>query len=522
MIGIVLPLACFLIFLISFFHFFQIREDPTPWRSAFLLASLVWGALVVVIIEVLSLFHYLNFMGVLAMWALALAGGTGLLMFSCRRAHGLKLHLPVIPSLTPFLLFLCSAVVFIVTVTGVTALVSAPNNYDSMVTHLSRVMHWIQDGRVSHFSTMNLTQNFMTVWVPFAITHFQILSGSDRFANLIQWFSLMGGLFGVSLVAREFGAGARAQIFAALLFSTLPLAILQASSTQNDLAVSFWLIVMVLFLLRLKREFSGLNIFAFGLALGLAILSKPIAYFYAMPFVLWFVAVTVLQTRGKFWKAFIFVGVVVLSLNLGFYARNVASFGVPLPGDLGPGHDLRNTRVNAQTLTSNVIRNLALQLSTPIDVGNQSLLNAVRRFHDRLGWDVSDRATLQYWTEEFTIPGFIAHEDMSSNPLHFVLILLLFPVTVFYSFLRQRRVLIYQFSLISGFLLMCALVKWSPYNTRYFLPLMALFCAPLSVVLGGMSRAEQLNRPILLREIHEIFTIHSSRQTDRYHHIGFK
>ena len=72
-----------------------------------------------------------------------------------------------------------------------TALISPPNNWDSMTYHMSRVEYWIQNKGIHFFTTNNPRQNVLAPFSEFFILHFQILSGSDIFANLVQWISLI-------------------------------------------------------------------------------------------------------------------------------------------------------------------------------------------------------------------------------------------------------------------------------------------------------------------------------------------
>jgi hypothetical protein len=96
-----------------------------------------------------------------------------------------------------------------VAVIGVIAVVAPPNTWDGMSYHMARVAHWIQDQSVRHFSTSYLPQLYQMPWAEFAITHLQILSGSDIFANCVQWGGMAGSLIGVSwlagLLALQFG-----------------------------------------------------------------------------------------------------------------------------------------------------------------------------------------------------------------------------------------------------------------------------------------------------------------------------
>jgi hypothetical protein len=90
---------------------------------------------------------------------------------------------------------------------------------------------WLRS--VEHYPTSYVPQLYHPPGAEFAIMHFQIISGGDRFANLIQWLSMVGSAIAVSLIAKQLGANLRGQVFAAVFAATLPMGILQGSSTQT-------------------------------------------------------------------------------------------------------------------------------------------------------------------------------------------------------------------------------------------------------------------------------------------------
>src|SRR5207249_6489341 len=207
-------------------------------RECFLFIAILGGVSVTIITEILSAFSLITSGWLVVFWCVVLLG-TSSFVITLMKRHRL---IVLFPSLrlpfrsVPFL----SGLGFIVTLTAVTAFLSPPNNYDSMTYHMSRVVHWIQDRNVSFYPTHITRQLYMNPWVEFAIMHLQILSGGDRFANFVQWFSMIGSLIGVSLLAKQFGGDLHTQLLAAVFAGTIPMGILQSSSTQNDCAVSFW------------------------------------------------------------------------------------------------------------------------------------------------------------------------------------------------------------------------------------------------------------------------------------------
>ena len=150
--------------------------------------------------------------------------------------------------------------------------------------HMSRVMHWIQQGTVAHYPTHNLKQLYQNPGSEFAITQFQLLSGGDYFANSVQWGSMVMSLVGVSLIARQLGCDRRGQLLAVVLCATIPMGILQAASTQNDYVLSLWLVCFTYFsLLIVQAGVTRSTAIYIGASLGLVILSKGTGYIYAFP-----------------------------------------------------------------------------------------------------------------------------------------------------------------------------------------------------------------------------------------------
>jgi hypothetical protein len=60
--------------------------------------------------------------------------------------------------------------------------------------------------------------------------YIRICSGAAiRFVNMVEFFSFIGSLVGVSLIAKCLGAGLRGQIFAVIVCATIPEGVLEAS-----------------------------------------------------------------------------------------------------------------------------------------------------------------------------------------------------------------------------------------------------------------------------------------------------
>ena len=460
------------------------------WRGTFLLAALAWGLLVTAFTEGLSFFHILD-RGLLAiLWGASILTGALYLILSKRKLTRV-IAVPRLPKLSRFERTYVIGAILIVSVIGVCAWFAPPNTWDSMTYHLSRVVHWIQNNNVEHYTTHILRQLYLNPWAEFAILQFQILSGGDQFANLIQWFSMIGSAICVSLITRQFGAAMRGQIISAIIALTIPMGILQGSSTQNDYVAAFWLVCFVYFFIILKSDQKPVFALITGTALGLALLTKATAYLFALPFLLW-IAFSIIRSKSTHSiKLLSIIAGMALLINLGFYVRNYRLFG----NSIAPDPSITQEKVQNETLAplfilSNVVRNISLHLGTNPSL-SKMVEDGIYGLHNILGIDANDARTTWQGTE-FHVPPIVFQEDNAGNPFHILLVF--FGIAAFVSFREKDNDLTYYLvCLASGFVLFCLYLKWQPWNSRLHLPLFIL-CAPwLGYVLSKFSAQSIVN-----------------------------
>jgi hypothetical protein len=462
----------------------------THWQQGILSGAIVWGIAIVLITEGLGQWGDFSREAVALSWLgldLALAAGW---LYRTRRLPLRKL--PLLPQLyVPgefggIALLLLGLVVSIAVLTGITALVAPPNNWDSMTYHMSRVMHWLQNGRLDHYPTHYTPQLYHPPWAEIAIAHLQILSGGDRWANGIQWLSLVGSGIGVAAIARELGASARGQLFATAFACTLPMGLLQAATTQNDYTVCFWTVCLAQGVVKIHTDRLTVPlILKVSASLGLALLTKTSAYFFAIPFLIWLSVSTVCQRGWTSWQpALILIGS-VLAINAGHFFRNWEMFGSPITG--GPEELAIQYRMEHQsiaTLLSNLVRNAAFHLSTPFPWLNAKLNGAITGFHRLIGIDPSDPRT--------TIPGgkfgvfqISFKEDLAGNTAHFLTALASIGSLIGLSSLRRHRLIwIYLLCVIGAYAILCWMLKWQPFNSRHHLTLFVLIAPFVGWVLS--------------------------------------
>ncbi len=479
-----------LVYLLLWMIFYKKQSD---WRASFLFAATTWGVLLTAITETLSPFKAISFWPVLGTWSLCLAAAA---IYWIRAAGSPKNLLAnfQFPGISRFELFLLGGIVFIAGIVGLIAWIAPPNTWDSMTYHMARVMHWIQDGSVADYPTHIVRQLFMNPGSEFIILHFQILSGGDRFANFVQWFSMVGSAIGVTLIARELGADRRGQVFSAAVSMTIPMGILQGSSTQNDYVAAFWLVCLVYFTFKLRANQTPWNALAAGAGLGLAILAKATAYIFAVPFLIWLGLGLFKSGWGKALQTIGIVAIISLALNFGHYLRNYDLFGNPL----GLTADVFSTGGQIQTfkysndiftfssLVSNSVRNIASNLGTPFDSANHVLEQVVDRIHTLIGLSPNDPRTT--WPQmDFAVMPTSFSEDSAGNLLQVILIVIAIVLVTTQSKPHKDR-FIYCLSLILAFLLFSFYLRWQPWDNRLELPLFLLWSALIGVIMAGFQR----------------------------------
>jgi hypothetical protein len=456
-------------------------------RFSFLAASTIWSVILTISTEILNLFHVVNIEGVTATWVFVTIM-LFVLNYSCKKKD--TKYILTSPSISAPLSAILVMVIAIVSIIGIIAVIAPPNTWDSMAYHMARVAHWIQNQSVDHYAASYLPQLYLSPWAEFAIMHLQILSGSDRFANCIQWWSMIGSIFGVSMLAKLFGADIRGQIMAAAFAASIPMGIVQGSSTQNDYVVTFWLICFLYFSLHWLTATGGIarignnfvHAMSVGMSIGLAIMTKGTAYIYAFPFVIWFTVLLIKQYKIRALQYGLLIAFMILLLNIGHYSRNLNLFGSPI--SVGSGQEnLINQVHSLPAAASNIIRNLSLHLGTPSVTFNDNIYQVIRRLHDILNIDINDIRTTSWG--KFKIHKLNTYDGTAGNPIHLILIVVSTMVCFLWKTWKLHyRLLGYIFSLIAGFTLFSILLKWQPFHSRLQLPLFVLFSPLVGLILA--------------------------------------
>ena len=324
-----------------------------------------------------------------------------------------------------------------------------------MTYHMARVSHWIQNQNIRYYPTAIPRQNYSMPLAEYAILHLQILSQGDHYANLVQWVSFIISILAVTLIAKELKVSPRGQWITGALAAALPMAILQSSSTQNDLVVSAFCLSYVYFLSRVIKKGKWENLLFAALSMGLALATKGNSiYIYRRDWSGDRWANINQQEMGADKNLLYRYGIIIvigLLLNTGIYLRNWNLYQHPL---ITSNERILVEEVSPKILFANLVRNGAIHLSSPIESANQFVEKSASSL---LGSEI-DNPESTFQGSNFEI-SFSINEDDAGNGLHLILIALAILILPWLKTDDKKELIILEFALILSILLFSLVFK---------------------------------------------------------------
>jgi 4-amino-4-deoxy-L-arabinose transferase-like glycosyltransferase len=444
------------------------------WHADFLIAMVIWGLLVTVFSELLGAFQAISQLWLALSWGLVfvillvVAIKTDVVKLVLTELQTIQISLSLIDKLLVAFFFILIVALFAI------AFISPANNVDSLLYHMSRVVHWAQNQSLDHYAPKYNHELLKPIWAEIAILNLRVLWGNDQPVNLVQWFSMFGSLIAVAGIASIFVKNWRAQLLTAIVAVSIPLGILESTTTQNDYVTTIWVVSIAYFVvLSQRRRLSPIEFGAMAGAFGLGLLTKGTFFVYGPVLMAWYFLI--LLFRKSFRRILLQGGVLVLLtilLNSGFWIRNIQTYGgpygttewlsrnvpfIPKPISTLPDPNLPDENDQSQTQVDRSEDSLADQakiLSDPTHISEkivgfisrilvgEAKIIALNRITP-VQW-VNDQVTdalLQYpkvfdeaWLKATGIAAW-NNEDTASNPLH----LLLVPVSLILLLILSRK-----------------------------------------------------------------------------------
>jgi hypothetical protein len=477
--------------LISLFVSLRLGWPSADGRRDLLRAALLWGAITLWLTQFLSWFSLVNALGLGLGWSfVGLAPLVAARAWRRSRWTGLGLHLP--SDWGGFDWAASASIAIIMLGTAIVSRWAPPQTWDTLNYHMARVAHWAQMASVRPYATGIEIQNSMPPGAEMLFLQPYVLAAGDTWVNFVDWTAAWIAVLGVSLLAKQLGAGRRGQLLAALFLATTPMTIVQAGSTMTDIVLAVWLLGVTAELLAVGRrgDDAPAPFLFMAIGAGLAMVTKPTAFAYLLPLAVWAV-VSLLRRRplGRQLAVAVLGAIVVLSINAGYFSGNFRLYGNPVAP---PKRVLQHGSpwLGGRAFVSNVLRNATYQLATPSPHVNKAIALSVIMVHRWMGLDASDPRTTAAGRYKVALPT--TSEDLAQNPLQMAMFL-----AAGILFVKRRPTLgadltIYVVMLIFAFMTFSLLYKWLVFGSRLLLPFFAL-AAPFVGTLADRHFGRRVN-----------------------------
>lgn len=481
LIFVLFPILSLFILFLSLYQFYSNKGIELPIRTAIINASIIFSLIILIFTEISS--HLCIITSTVTRFFFFMLLLTSIFVFfiiryKCR--WRIKISNYYIFTRQDYLFFGILVIIFLIEL--IIALKSAPTNWDSMTYHLSRIMHWIINRNLNPYPTDEIRQIYMPPYAEILILNSILLVKSDILAALIQFFSMIGSLIVISALTNIFGGGKKEQWFAVIFIATLPMGILQSTSTQTDYVVSFYLITFVyLYIAYFKNnrlDFLILSAVSLGLALNTKQVAILLSIFVFFIYILYYIFLKVINFNSNsllvIKKGMIIIMIfllIILSINCGYFVRNNEAFG-SIFGSSTLTKSTVNEDFSIKTIYINFFRNAGLHLSTNtfLDPLFMQILDFLIK---SVKLDINDpNYTFQNTT--FTISGFPINEDVVGNFLAVQIIFLSFITCIIYWRKVPKDMQLYIIAFIFSILAFCMTLKWQPWGSRLHLPYFVL------------------------------------------------
>jgi 4-amino-4-deoxy-L-arabinose transferase-like glycosyltransferase len=513
--GPLLPvIAMIAIWYLVYGHRASLSLDRLSRRGCLVIAFVVMQLLVALISEGTSLGRHFSVRGVGAAWLVVDVVAVFLAVRLFRRGPGVRIRLSRLMDgvratsvWERVLAGLAAAQLGVLT--AIAWLYDTPVNSDSLVYHLARVMHWIQNGSVHHYATHYASQNEFSPLHEYNMAHLHLLAGgTDALDAFVQLLAAVVCVVGASEIARLLGGDRRTQILAAALAATIPSLILEATSTQNnDFAAAIAVAVLVALLAWRPTGRFVIGAAFIGTAAGAGVLAKGTLAVFTGAMGLVVIAVAVTQ-HARSLGALVVVRRVLLSGLVAvvagvvvagpFLARNVEVYG----GFTGPySRTTLSSDLTPAAAAANTVRSVASNFQIGDGSGVESwisraVLGGLESLYEPFDIDPNDSHYMVGDLGDAFKPGDYSRwqrsEAIGSNPWHVVLILVALiglAVFVIRGDRRMRVPLLLGLALAATFLIFTAVTRWTPYGVRYQIPVLVAWCPLIALVIARANRA---------------------------------
>lgn len=483
------------------------RDTDLSFRRSLISAAILVFLFIAGITEILGLFNQINRLAVTGAWIVfnaALAAA----WFRLKSVHGITFGSVAqrwLEGTRNFYgelgLWTTAMLVILSSITGIVALVAIPNNQDSLSYHLSRLGYWIQQGNVAHYASHIERSISFSPFSEYVHLHTFLLSGSERYFQLLQWGCLLGILALISMIIRLFSKSPAAEetvgrrsvarrtvarrtvaLRIGLCFAaTLPIVVLESMTTQNDLVVAFFILATAFLVFDYIQNNLLASLYLIPLCCAAGMMTKGTFLFYVLPFGCYLlVAMLRKPAHRKHIVRFVAAALILtLALNVPYWYRTNKVFGSPI-GTISSGN--KNTFTGPADYISSVSKHVFLHLGfvSPGNRYNDFLYNQLKNVHDAMGVPLDvPRLGMPFKMNKLNF-----NEDFAHNFFGVWLILLSIPAL----FLARLSKTVRWYSRLTflSFLVFCFFISYQTYGSRLHIPFFLLASPVIGIIYGAI------------------------------------
>jgi len=368
------------------------------------------------------------------------------------------------------------------------------NTNDSLAVHLARIGYWLQSGSFRPWPTENIYQITYPFNAQVQMLWTILLTGTDQLVEFVQWFSAIFGIIAIAGIASVIGYSKKQGLFAGLVWATLPMILLQSTTTQNDLITASVILIGIYFLFMGIKTQDAKHLIFSGLAFGISLGTKQTAFFIIPGIGIAFIFFFVKYKKAVLKSTLVFLSSVTIAfLMLGSYVyisnlvsvpddavSSTESETVVLQTPFGPSDyvvanmGLNRTEQIKDSLLINTSRyffQAADLTGIPFPIKNR--LGDIRESFFRLFFETlnvpveSDRAVGRHVFSLSYIP--LIYEDEAWFGLLGFLLLFLTPIELV-KFAKTKNVFPFVLFFVSLSVILCITIfrnNWTPYQARY-------------------------------------------------------
>lgn len=488
------------ILLILFFLVLTLNHTLSKRKSfslAIVMSSLSFALATILITELSSIFKSYNFTSSFSYWGVI---DIGLIYLTLKNRE--LIHINKYKALffqNKWMILFLGTFSLVLFIQGI---LYPPNNWDSMTYHMARIAHWVMNESVYPYSTHIYRQIYQPPLAEWMIGQICILNRADYFANALQLMYLIGSLACVNLIMQEFGLSKKTRSIAFILVFTTPSIFMQATSTQNDIVIGFFLLGTIYALIRFFKTFRISNGILTGVFIGCALLTKGTAFVYLIPIsmiafmVLFRYIIKTTISLSKLVPSVSLLLLLTLLIPSPHYCRNYI-----LSGDIFGASDDHyfNQNSNIKSVALGLLKNMGNHLSTPFtsDITNQ----VVEKAHLMTDIQIDDKK-YSYNGIHFKLGTWNHNEDEVSNFLQ----LILFLITFLFLILKWKNTTnTFRFTTlfcITTFFIFSFILKWQPWHLRLQVPLFMMMAIPCSMMLEQFTLKKIISLYLVLVSIY--------------------